>query len=301
MQRLLASGIELAYDIFGDEANEAIVLISGLGTQRIRWADPFCLTLATRGYQVIRFDNRDAGGSTHFHEHAAPDFNTLAATLMAGRRPPVPYTLYDMAHDVVGLLDALSIQRAHMVGRSMGGMIAQVLASEHADRVASLTSIMSGTGNPSLPGAAPDVMAMMMSPAPDPRLDEAAYVAHKVAFARRIAGSAFPFDESHHRELVKEELRRAYDPASTGRQIAAIAVAGDRRAQLATIKAPSLIVHGLDDPLVHPACGEDTASSIQGAEWMPIAGMGHDIPAPLYDRLASAIERNAWRGIKDAR
>ena len=137
----------------------------------IRWTKPFCEALAAKGYRVIRFDNRDAGCSTHFSASAEPDFGALAAALMAGCQPDVPYTLYDMAADAITLLDALGIERAHVVGRSMGGMIAQVLASDHADRVLSLTSIMSSTGNPALPQAAPDVMAMMMRPAPDPVLD----------------------------------------------------------------------------------------------------------------------------------
>jgi pimeloyl-ACP methyl ester carboxylesterase len=159
-----ASGIDLAWDHFGREADPPILLIAGLGVQMIRWADPFCEELAARGYRVIRFDNRDAGCSTHFSQHAPPDFGALAAALMAGRRPEVPYTLPDMAADVVGLLDALAIDRAHVVGLSMGGMIAQIMASKHPERVLSLTSIMSGTGNPALPQAEPDVMAMMMQP-----------------------------------------------------------------------------------------------------------------------------------------
>src|SRR4051812_25771716 len=161
------NGIDLAYDSFGDEADEAILLIAGLGTQMIRWTVPFCEALAARGYRVLRFDNRDSGRSTHFHHCAPPDFGALAAALMAGQRPEVPYTLHDMAADAIGLLDALAINRAHVVGRSMGGMIAQIMASEHPERVLSLTSIMSSTGNPRLPQAASDVMAMMMRPAPD--------------------------------------------------------------------------------------------------------------------------------------
>ena len=141
---LVSNGIELAYDSFGDEADEAILLIAGLGTQMIRWTGPFCGELAARGYRVIRFDNRDAGCSTHFNQCSPPDFGVLAARLMAGQRPDVPYTLYDMAADSIGL-------RAHVVGRSMGGMIAQIMASEHPERVLSLTSIMSSTGNAGLP------------------------------------------------------------------------------------------------------------------------------------------------------
>ncbi len=287
------NAIDLAYDSFGNEADETILLIAGLGTQMIRWTVPFCEELAARGYRVIRFDNRDAGCSTHFRDLAPPDFGALAATIMAGRRPDVPYTLGDMAADVVGLLDVLAIDRAHVVGRSLGGMIAQIVASEYPGRVLSLTSIMSSTGNPNLPQAAPDVMALMMRPAPDPASDETGFVAHSLAFARRIAGGGNRFDEEACRFLTLEEIRRAYDPGGFGRQIAAIAVTGDRRSRLATITAPTLVIHGSEDPLIPPACGEDTAASIPNADFMLIDGMGHDLPPALYGTVVDAIDRTA--------
>lgn len=288
-----ANGIEVAWDGFGDAGAEAILLISGLGTQMIRWATPFCERLAGRGYRVLRFDNRDAGRSTHFHASVAPDLGVLAATLMAGSQPEVPYTLYDMAADAAGLLDALGIGRAHVVGRSMGGMIAQILASDHAGRVRSLTSIMSSTGNPALPQAAPDVMAMMVRPAPDPFVDPEGFLATRLAFARRIAGRGYPFDEEAHRAVLLEEVRRCYDPGGVARQIAAMAVAGDRRAHLATIGVPALVIHGTDDPLIPPACGQDTAFSIPDAIYLPIDGMGHDLPCALDQMLIDAICRVA--------
>lgn len=288
-----ANGIQLAYESFGDEGDEAILLIAGLGTQMIRWPVPFCAMLAGRGYRVIRFDNRDTGLSTHFRECASPNFVELADALMAGRRPDVPYTLDDMAADAIGLLDFLSIARAHVVGRSMGGMIAQILASEYPGRVLSLTSIMSSTGNPALPQAAPDVMAMMMRPAPDPVSDEAGYIEQAVSFAGRIAGTSPAFDTEAHRRLIREENQRAYVPGGTGRQIAAMAVAGDRRARLATIASPTLVIHGSDDPLILPACGRDTAASIPKAELMTIDGMGHDLPAALFGTVIEAIDRTA--------
>lgn len=158
MNVLESNGIHLAFDSFGDETAEAILLISGLGNQMIRWTVPFCQLLMTRGYRVIRFDNRDAGRSTHFTQCGELDFRALAAKMLAGQYPDVPYTLHDMARDAVSLLDSLSIDRAHIVGRSMGGMLAQIIASERPERVLSLTSIMSSTGNPALPRAAPDLM-----------------------------------------------------------------------------------------------------------------------------------------------
>ncbi|PLP57620.1 alpha/beta hydrolase [Mesorhizobium loti] len=287
--------IDLAYDSFGDEADEAILLIAGLGTQMIRWTVPFCEELAARGYRVIRFDNRDSGLSTHFRQFTPPDFGALAATLIAGQRPDVPYTLGDMAADVVGLLDALAIDKAHLVGRSLGGMIAQIVAAEYPERAMSLTSIMSSTGNPTLPQAAPGIMAMMMRPAPDPTSDEAGFVAHSLAFARRIASDGNSFDEEAYSLLILEEIRRAYDPGGFGRQIAAIAVTADRRSRLATISAPTLVIHGTNDPLVPAACGEDTAASIPNADFMLIDGMGHDLPPALYGTVIDAVDRTARR------
>jgi pimeloyl-ACP methyl ester carboxylesterase len=295
MIRVETNGVELACEGFGDPSDKAVLLIAGLGAQMIRWTAPFCLALAARGYHVIRFDNRDAGCSTHISGRTAPDFGELAAALMAGRRPDVPYTLHEMAADAFGLLDALSIDRAHVVGRSMGGMIAQIMAYERPERVASLTSIMSSTGNPSLPSPAPDAMAMMTKPAPDPVSDEAAYLAHSLAFARRIAGSRYPFDEAAARRLIIEETRRAQDRSGIGRQIAAIAVSGDRRKRLATVSAPTLVIHGSEDPLFPPACGEDTAASIPTAEFMLVEGMGHDLPQQLYGAVVEAIDRTTRR------
>ncbi|MET4636055.1 alpha/beta fold hydrolase [Kaistia defluvii] len=294
MRFVKANGIDVAYDSFGNDGDLPILLIAGLGTQRIRWTAPFCQALAGRGYRAIRFDNRDAGGSTHFPQYAKPDFAALAAALRSGQRPDVPYTLYDMAADAIGLLDELAIDRAHVVGRSMGGMIAQIMASEHPERILSLTSIMSTTGNPALPQAEPDVMAMMMRPAPDPALDEAGFLAHSLAFARRIAGK-HPFDEEAHDLLVLEEVRRAYDPGGSGRQIAAMAVAGDRRSRLATVTAPTLVIHGTDDPLISPAGGLDTAASIPNADLLLIDGMGHDLPPALYGQVIEAIDRTVRR------
>lgn len=295
MHVLTADGIRLAYDSYGQKTNETMLLIAGLGTQRIRWTPAFCEALAARGFRVICFDNRDTGGSTHFTQHPAPNFSALATALMAGQRPHVPYTLQDMAADAVALLDALDIEQAHVVGRSMGGMIAQMLASDYPARVLSLISIMSSTGNPALPAASPEVMALMMRPAPNLADDEAGFIAHSLAFARRIAGTGFPFDEQAHRALVQEEIRRGHASGGFARHVAAMAVAGDRRAQLATIKAPALVIHGAEDPLILPACGEDTARSIPGAEFMLIDGMGHELPSGTWAMVVDSMVRTARR------
>lgn len=295
MNILKVNGVELAYDSFGNENDEVILLIAGLGTQMIRWTDSFCHLLAAQGFRVIRFDNRDVGCSTHFSHYPTIDFDALAATLISGKRPDIPYTLDDMSNDAIGLLDALSIDRAHFIGRSMGGMIAQIASSEYPERVLSLTSIMSSSGNPTLPQTSPDVMGMMTKPAPNPFEDEAGFLAHSVSFAKRIAGTGYPFEEDTYRALILEEVHRAYDPGGVGRQMAAIAVSGDRRPRLATIKVPTLVIHGMDDPLFVPACGEDTAYVIPGAELMLVDGMGHDLPHQLYKVIVDGIVLTARR------
>lgn len=299
MSTLQANGLTLGYDCFGAERNEAMLLISGLGVQRLRWTEPFCERLAAQGFYVIRFDNRDAGESTHLSRAPAPDVGVLAADLAAGRVPAVPYTLHDLAADAIALLDVLGITNAHVVGRSMGGMVAQLLASAHAERVLSLVSIMSSTGHPGLPATAPDVMAMLMHAAPDPRVDEAAFLAHGMAFARRIAGKGFPLNEAAHRAVLQAELMHPLDPGCMGRQIAAIAATGSLRPLLARVVAPTLVVHGSDDPMIPPDCGRDVAEHIAGAELLLVDGMGHDLPAVLYDPLIRAITANARRTLVD--
>lgn len=287
MPILRANGLDLAYDSFGDDAYPVVLLIAGLGTQMIRWTDSFCIDLARRGFRVIRFDNRDSGLSTYLSNALPPDFNAL----IAGNKSAVPYTLQEMAADAIGLLDELAIDRAHLVGRSMGGMIAQVIASTWPSRVLSLTSIMASSGNPALPTPAPDIMAMMMGPAPDPRNDEDGFLEHRLAFARRIAGPALPFDEVGQRALALAELRRGWESGASARQIAAVAADGDRRSRLASVTAPALVIHGRADPLFPVAHGQDTAAAIPRALFMPIDGMGHDLPEALYPAVIDAIAR----------
>lgn len=298
MPKIKANGIEIEYDCFGNHEAEAVLLISGLGTQMIRWSETFCQILANQGYRVIRFDNRDAGLSTHFDNASMPDLAAIADAVSRGETPNVTYTLFDMAKDAVGLLDALKIRKAHVVGRSMGGMIAQLLASEHAGRVLSLVSMMSSTGNRELPQASPAVMAAMTSPAPNPLKDEQGYLAHCVAFSQVIAGRGYPFDESAHRDQALAEVKRAYNPTGFWRHIAAIAATGDLRLRLANITAPTLVLHGADDPLVPPEAGKDTAANIKGAELLIIDGMGHDFPPSLFGFVADVIAENARRMTK---
>lgn len=295
MTTLSANGLSLAYERFGAADAEPLLLISGLGVQMIRWKSSFCEMLASLGFHVIRFDNRDAGLSTHLTQIPPPDFQVLSAQLMRGEKPAVPYTLGDMAQDGIGLLRSLGCGPAHIIGRSMGGMIGQIIASRHPEWVRSLTSIMSSTGNPALPPPTAEAMAALTRPAADPRRNEDAYLDQAVATARILSGPGFAFDAEGQREQAQAEWRRAFDPAGFARQLAAVAVEGDRRAELSKIRAPSLVVHGSADPLVPLAAGRDTAAHIPGADMIVIEGMGHDLPAALFDRLAAAIAANARR------
>jgi pimeloyl-ACP methyl ester carboxylesterase len=295
MPHVETNRITIAYESFGDSGDDPVLLIAGLGTQMLRWTPKFCETLVARGFRVIRIDNRDAGLSTHFFDHPAPAFATMSAAAARGETFEVPYTLEDMAADVVGLFDALGIEKGHIVGRSMGGMIAQVIASNYPHRTLSLTAIMSSTGNPGLPKAAPEIMEMLMRPSAPPSTDLEGYLAHSLAFAHRIASARYPFDDKAHSAVVISELKRSYDPAGVGRQIAAIAATGDLRPRLARVMAPTLVVHGADDSLIPRAAGEDIAASIANARLLIVEGMGHDLPAPLDDMVVQAIVENARR------
>ncbi len=295
MPNVRANGIDIAFDDIGREDAEPLLLVSGLGVQMIRWADEFCEMLAAQGYRVIRFDNRDVGLSTYFDDAPVIEIAALAQALGRGERPNLAYTLGDMADDAVALLDALGIERAHVVGRSMGGMIAQLIATEHPQRTLSMASIMSSTGNPELPPPSPEAMSALTRRAPDPARDEPGYLDHCVAAARVIASPGFGFDEHAYRAQALAELKRAYNPAGFGRQIAAMITAGDRRARLNTIVAPTLVVHGVDDPLIPVAGGRDTAASITDSKLMVIEGMGHDLPIELHETFTRAIVDNARR------
>jgi pimeloyl-ACP methyl ester carboxylesterase len=294
MAEINANGVTITYDEFGAAGDPPVLLIMGLGAQMTRWAPAFCEAVAARGFRVIRFDNRDAGLSTHFVEAGVPDMAEVAAVVRDGRQPVVPYTLSDMAADAAGLLDALGIARAHIVGASMGGMIAQLVAAEHPARTLSLTSIMSNTGNPNLPRATPEAMAVLTNRPPHPS-DEEAYLKHTIASARVTGSPGYPADEAVLRANALADVKRCYEPTGFARQMAAITASGDRREKLKTITAPTVVVHGIADPLVPVEGGRDTAANIPGAELLEIPGMGHDVPPALYDVVADAIARVAER------
>jgi pimeloyl-ACP methyl ester carboxylesterase len=294
MPEVQANGITVTYDEFGPEGAPPVLLIMGLGAQMTRWSPAFCEAVADRGFRVIRFDNRDVGLSTHFIDAGVPDMAAVAQAVREGRKPPVPYTLSDMAADAAGVLEALGIGRAHIVGASMGGMIAQLVAAEHPQRTLSLTSIMSNTGNPDTPRATPEAMAVLTNRPPHPS-DEEAYLAHSVAAARVTGSPAYPADEAVLRAQLLSDVKRCYEPTGFARQMAAVTASGDRREKLKTITAPTIVVHGEADPLVPVAGGRDTAANIRGAELMVIPGMGHDLPPVLYGAIADAIAGVAER------
>jgi pimeloyl-ACP methyl ester carboxylesterase len=286
MPRSAANGIEIEYELVGSESGRPLLLIMGLGAQMILWDDEFCGQLAAGGHRVIRFDNRDVGLSTKLDHAPAPSPLKLMQARLAGETLEVPYTLEDMADDAAGLLDALEIERAHVVGASMGGMIAQTLALRHRSRVRSLTSIMSTTGNPNLPPATPEAMAVLLEPPPTER---AAAIERGVAVSRVIGSPGFPFDEARIRERSARLYDRAFYPIGVARQLAAI-VAGESRVEaLGSLGVPALVIHGDADPLVPVEGGEDTCEAIPGAELLLIEGMGHDLPPETWPRITRAI------------
>ena len=293
MAQAKVNGIYLEYEVHGPEDGAPLLLIMGLGAQMTRWPALLYEKLVARGMKVVRFDNRDVGLSQKFA--GAPNLADVIAALAAGEEPTLPYTLDDMAADAVGLLDFLGIERAHIAGASMGGMIGQLVAADYPGRVLSLTSIMSTTGNPSLPRATPEAMAVLTTRAPDPMTNEKAFLDHSVRSARTIGSPAFPFDEAFLRARALSDAKRCYEPAGVARQLAAITANGDRRAKLAKITAPVVVVHGEADPLVPVDGGRDTAASIATAELQIVRGMGHDIPPALYDVIVDAIGRAVAR------
>jgi pimeloyl-ACP methyl ester carboxylesterase len=260
----------------------------GLATQMIGWPDEFCRMLAERGLYVVRFDNRDVGLSTHLDDAGAPD----VLAVMGGDHSRVSYRLADMAEDTAGLLDALGLDSAHVVGASMGGMIAQTLAIRHPERVRSLTSIMSTTGDPAVGAPAEAALGVLLAP---PATDRESAVQRAVDTYRVIGSPGFEFDEHGLRERAGLSFDRAYDPAGVARQLAAILASPDRTADLARVAVPTLVVHGEQDALVDASGGRATAAAIPGAELLVVDGMGHDLPRAVWpelvDRITALVDR----------
>ena len=286
MPRAHANGIEIEYETFGKAGDRPLLLLRGLGTQMIHWDRRLCDRIATAGHHLVIFDNRDGGLSTHFHRVGAPDLGAVVSALLAGEEPDVAYRLSDMAADVVGLMDALGFENAHIAGISMGGMIVQQVAIDHPGRVRSLTSIMSSTSEPGLPGPTPEAQKALSSPAPRER---DAYIDQNVANQRSFTGDGFPFDEATRRALAGRAFDRAFDPEGVMRQMAAIIASGSRREALAGIHHPALVIHGTSDPLVPFAGGEATARAIPGARFQAIEGMGHDLPEGAWSQWVPTL------------
>jgi pimeloyl-ACP methyl ester carboxylesterase len=284
----IGEDLEICFETFGDPADPAMLLVMGLGTQMLGWPDAFCERLAARGYFVIRYDNRDVGRSTHFREHRPPTVKQL----LRRDRTCAPYSLADMAADGIGLLDHLGIERAHVAGASMGGMIAQTMAARHPGRVLSLASIMSNTGHRwrGTPGLRIYPLFIRR-----PAGDREGAIESAVSVFKLIGSPGFPFDEEETRKAAELSYDRGYNPAGTSRQLAAIIAAGDRTAELRGVRAPTVVIHGTTDRMVRPSGGRATAAAIPGARLVEIDGMGHDQPRGAWDRMIDAIVANAER------
>jgi pimeloyl-ACP methyl ester carboxylesterase len=288
-----ANGIEICYDIFGSPQNEPMVLIMGLAAQMVMWDDEFCAELASRGFRVIRFDNRDIGKSTRFSGGSRLTVMELRFLHVA---PASTYKLSDMAADVIGLLDSLGIASAHIVGLSMGGMIAQEMAIRYRDRVRSLTSIMSSTGNPKLPAPAKEAASILLAPAPTTKEE---YIERFAQTWKILRQGSFPQDEAKDRQRAELTYSRGLNPPGVMRQLRAILASGSRNDALRNVRIPALVIHGTVDPLVRPVAGKDTAESIPGAKLLMIEGMGHALPIPMWPQVIDAIVTHA-RGASKA-
>jgi len=289
-----ANGIDITYEDKGPKDAPPILLVMGLGGQLTLWPDEFVDALVAHGFRVIRYDNRDVGLSTRFDAAGVPNLKWMF--VKAALRLPVrsAYTLADMAADGMALLDHLGIDRAHIVGASMGGMIVQHMAARYPERVLSLTSIMSTTGNPRLPRAQKEAMRVL---AGRPMSGDAeAMIAYSVNAARVIGSPGYPAEEARLQRRVRGDYERGWYPQGVARQMAAIVADGDRRAMLKAVTAPTLVIHGEADPLVPIEGGRDTAAHIAGARLLTIPGMGHDLPLALVDTLTGAIAEHA-RGV----
>jgi pimeloyl-ACP methyl ester carboxylesterase len=285
-----ANGIELCYDTFGDRAAPPLVLIMGLAAQMIAWDEEFCAQLAARGYWVVRFDNRDIGLSTKLAEHGTPDIMATVGALMQGKSVTAPYTLRDMADDSVGLMDALGIRSAHVAGASMGGAIAQEIAIRHPSRLRTLTSIMASTGEPGLSPPTPEAMAILTSSAPT---EWNAYLERYRKIWAVLRGPGFPLDEARDAERAAATFARGLNPPGAARQFAAVLASGSRKDALASVKAPTLVIHGDADPLTRLDGGQATARAIPGAKLLVIKGMGHALPIPMWPEIIAAIDGHA--------
>lgn len=293
--RLKIGDFSLHYEIEGEEKSSDLILISGIGTQLIWWSESFVAALADRGFRVIRLDNRDVGYSDGHDHLGIPDIQSMISDRVAGLPLHPPYRLEDMASDTAALLCGLGVERAHVVGGSMGGMIAQLMALDHPGKVASLVSIMSTTGNPGLPAATPAAQSVLFRPRMSPQADREAYLQASVDAAQVLGSPTYPECSEKLRANAAAALDRAYRPAGFVRHYAAIISARDRRERLKGLNLPATVIHGGADPLIRPEAGRDTAANIPNAEYIEFQGMGHNIPTALEGEIADAIARTAAR------
>lgn len=292
----MVDGLRLAYEISGPPGGQAVLLLCGTGMQMTDWPDELISGMAQRGFRVVRFDNRDVGLSTHLDKLGPPDWAALSAAGKTGAPPPLHYTLEDVARDSAGLLTALGIAKAHIVGVSQGGVVAQLMALHHPDRVLSLVPVMSGSGNPVHPLVAhPERLAATATPPSGNDFDT--LVAYQVKLWRALSGRGFPQDEAALTARAQVDIRRSYDPIGLQRQQAAALVAAfqDRRKALAAVKVPAIVIEGDDDPLVPIESAREVATAIPGAEFRLIAGMGHDLPPALVPQIVDAVAEAARR------
>ncbi|ABR90981.1 Uncharacterized conserved protein [Janthinobacterium sp. Marseille] len=297
MPTIHVNNVDIAYETQGNPGDQPILLIMGLGMQLISWPAAFCDGLVRQGFYVIRFDNRDSGLSSKFHHLGKP--NTLLSLIKMSFRIPLTagYTLDDMAADAVALLDALKIERAHIVGASMGGMIAQIIAGKYPEHTLSLTSIMSTSGRRGLPGPTRAARKVLFSRPPDPG-DQQAVINHFVRTMEVIGSPAYPVAHEVLQERITQSVQRSLEPIATTRQLLAIGASGDRVDLLKTVQVPTLVIHGSDDPLLPVACGRETAELIPNAVLQEIDGMGHDLPDGLNDHLSQLIGEHCHAAAK---
>jgi pimeloyl-ACP methyl ester carboxylesterase len=286
----VSEGIELEYETFGDAADDPLLLVMGLGAQMVAWDEAFCRRFVDEGFFVIRYDNRDVGRSTKIESDEPLDVAGALAAAFTGGEVRAPYLLSDMADDAFGLLDALGIESAHVVGASMGGMIVQTKAISRPERLRSVTSIMSTTGDTAVGGATEEAMALLVRP---PATTKEEYIASAVASERLLNGPTIPFDEERSRKRAEVQWERGYHPVGVGRQLIAILASGDRTEALRSVEVPFLVIHGDADPLVGYSGGQATAEAVPGAELVTIEGMGHNLPVAAWDQMVEAIVAHA--------
>lgn len=287
--------VTIEYDRFGAASDPAVLLVMGIGSQMILWPTGFCRALVERGFQVIRFDNRDVGLSSKMEHLGVPDLGGLMAAVATGTPPSAPYLLADMAKDAIGLMDALGFSKAHVVGASMGGMIAQTMAIDHPGRLLSMTSIMSSTGDPGLPPAKPEAMAALLTPAPDQERET--LITRFMETFTVIGSPGYPAAPGELRRIGEQVIDRGVCPTGFLRQLAAIMASPPRGPLLAKVKTPTLVLHGEDDPLVPVECGQATARAVPGAKLVTVPGMGHDFTEALMTVFTREIG-NFLKGVQ---